>query len=257
MFTGPHVFQSRAHIFVERIFVAEFFALQTRQRFVSQQLFARLAQFLDARLRHVLRVRLHTRLFRRQLATAVARRIKFVARILQRLLQLAQTQAHRLQLILQFAIAQLCCVALGGPLDLLLRQSCVFQLALLFLRRRRLNLALQLVETRSDFRHHRFQAVYCCRRTAPPLFQRGHTRPSIAGLLRRFIAPLAQFIQAALRRLHLAFESCLLLVVLGQLAPLRGDSDFALAAFDHQSLHLALVCREALPHTNHFAVELL
>ena len=154
----------------------------------------------------MLHVGLHAGLLGRQFATPVARRIERLARRLQRFFQFGHADAHRLQFLLQFAIA------LSGPMSRSAVQSTTCsarrtfsRFALLLLSRSGFQLRLQLGQVRGDFRHHRLDALHRQHRTATALFQRSDVRTNLAGELRCFVAPLAQDLQAALRGLHLRF----------------------------------------------------
>ena len=95
--------------------------------------------------------------------------------------------------------------------------------ALLLLGGGGLQLRLQLGQMRRDLRQHRLNALHGEHRAAPALFQRGHVGANFGWPAAPLHRDAGAAFQAALRGLHLGFQSTLLLFVLEQLAELLGD----------------------------------
>ena len=137
------------------------------------------------------------------------------------------------------------------------RQPGILLLALFFLGCRRLNLTFELVETRSDFSDHGFEPFDRRHCSTTAFFQSRQMSARIAGVARRFVALLPQFIQTGLCRLHLGFEDILPLFVCDELGAMARNRNLALTAFCYQALAFAFVGGEPVTDATHFAFKLL
>jgi len=172
----PHGVQPGAHFAVDLVFYGQLLASGDRNGGVRHQLVALNAKFVQAALRHVLRVRLQLCSDRGKFSAAVARLVKQLTSVVQRRVDLSQPGAHLFGLELQQAVTRLAGIALRVELHQGNRDLLILRLPLHCLGRRRLDLRPQRLDARNHFKDQGFNSLEPGGRRAMAFFEGRHSR---------------------------------------------------------------------------------